>query len=295
MLLSTPPDMATAMRCFGASVIIDAEPDPGPDLVRRVLTVKVSPAKTSRQKWTHLNRGSIDLFTASGRASIMRAFRPIQNKEHVAFRRCLGLALLASCLFLSAGCFEFEQRITLAPGGDLKFSLHYRFEDEYMPAIRQFHAQIAAWQGADVTADWVFDSEALGERFPTNVFAIREYKAFRRDGFHHIEVTGTAEDGAAALAGGRLGRFQLTRSDDGAVELALELPVATRVAPVDGDDAKALTEAAKGFQARLVVETPAKIKDTNGRKRGDRTAVWQFDSEVLRDPARIPRKLWVKW
>lgn len=203
-------------------------------------------------------------------------------------------AIIGAAIFL-AGCFEMEQTIELRKNGALDFSLHYAVAEKHIPAFRQIHAQIAEWQDSEEAAPeaWILSREAAERHFAGDAFNLRTYKSYTRGDMRHIELAGTAKDGAAALRSGLLGKFELEQAETGGGALSLTPAGRGRKPPLDEPGRKALLEAARGISIRLTIRTPQPVTTTNGEKIGTNEVRWIFGPEILADPQAVPDSMQV--
>lgn len=194
-----------------------------------------------------------------------------------------------------SGCFEMEQTIELSDNGEMSFALHYAIEESQMPAFAQFHKAVSQWQGENPSETWLLNKQAVQKQFPKPVFELTEYNVYTKAGKKHIQIAGKAKSATRGLASGAVGDFKLETLKNGDHRLALTLPTLSQSSSLSAEERQALLKAAKGLSVTLIIQTPTKVKTTNGEKGKRNKVIWRFGPEQAADPSQLPRALFVTY
>ncbi|MDT8389548.1 MAG: hypothetical protein RRC34_03465 [Lentisphaeria bacterium] len=194
-----------------------------------------------------------------------------------------------------SGCFEMEQIIELEENGGMRFALHYAIPETHTAAFTQFHQATRQWQGENPNDTWLLNKQAVHRQFPKPMFESTDYQVYSKAGKKHIRIAGTAKSASSALLSGAVGDFKLETLENGDQRLELALPTLSQSASLSAEERQALLKAAEGLSVKLIIQTPAAVKTTNGQKNGEKKVTWTFGPGQAADPGQLPPSLFVTY
>ena len=225
-----------------------------------------------------------------------------QGTKGVKARRAGGGARLRAAgagvvlLLVGHGCVRLEQQIAIRGDGSATFTYHYSVADETRTTLTAGRREIERWQGrkpgpGEEDLNWVFSKDAAFRHFTGKGVRLETYRAYAKDGRHHVEVVISAENAHRALQTRKFGAFSLSRTSEGHILFQDDIVRDIDPAPLNPEQLARVRQLCDGLWLRFALRVPGKILSSTAGESGRGRATWvldpQNDPQILVDIPRI--------